>query len=298
MKKILRLLLIAVLLTSLCAACASCGKGNAAMDSEPFRPAEKLDSQDMSLSFSSAEGSEAQSAQKLIRTVGIYAETKDFDDAVAAIKQRIAECGGYVEEMNLRAAGTRSFRSLTLSARIPAEQLDAFTGGLSERLHVLSVSQTAENVTQEYFDVEAKLETLKTERKSLLEMMDSLNTAQDYNFWFTLHTRLTELEKEIASYEAIIKNYDSLVAYSTVDLDLNEVLELEPEEQPTFGERIGTAFRDSWKRFAEGWKNFAVGFVDAFPTLLTVALILGLLGLIPLFIVRGVKKKHRRQSNG
>ena len=276
---------------------ASCSKDMADPDAFYVRPSEAAS--DMSYSGVTpswkVEGESLIDEQKLIRTVSINAETKEFDRAQASIEQKVTECGGYIESQNVRgsAYALNSRRTLSMTARVPAEKLNDFTAGVTEGLNVIYLAQNAENVTEEYIDVDAKLETLKTERESLLEMMKSVNTTENYNFWYTLHERITELEKEIASYEARIRNIDSLVAYSTVELEITEVRELTETEELSFGERISDAFRGSWQDFADGWKNFAVWLVGAIPTLLVLAVVFGLIIFVIVRLCRRTSKKGK-----
>ena len=116
-----------------------------------------------------------------------------------------------------------------------------------------------------------------------------------YDFWYKLETRISELERDIASYEGIIRNYDKLVAYSTVSVYLREVKELtDTADEYKFGKRIADAFSESWRDFADGFKDFVVGFIEAFPTLLVVAAVnFGIFSAIYFPIRHSIKKKNK-----
>jgi hypothetical protein len=258
---------------------------------------------DYSLGEAGGAPTELKEGQKLIRTCRIDAETKEFDSAVSAIKARAAELGGYIESEQLyngsdryyssKYAGRGTDRTLSAVFRIPQDKLQQFTDGIAGAVSVTGLSTTSSDVTDEYIDIEARLETLKTERQSLLQMMASINTTKDYEFWYQLHIRVTELENEIASYEASVRNIDSKVSYSSVSLNLAEVVEYTTEE-PGFFARIGQAFTDSWKDFAGGCADLAVWFVEAIPTLLVIAGIT----VAVVFIIRSIVRKSRRKRSG
>ena len=68
-------------------------------------------------------------AEKIIRTVDISAQTKDFDEVTLALESLVRELGGYVESSRSNGAGyssSRFSRNASYVFRIPAEQLDAF----------------------------------------------------------------------------------------------------------------------------------------------------------------------------
>ena len=186
----------------------------------------------------------------------------------------VSEAGGYFEKRNETSAyGKRDVRKLTAVIRIPADKADSFLTGVKGAVNVNSFSKTAENVTEAYIDAEARLQTLEAEREGLLNMISSVDSAAQYDFWYKLHEAISEKEQDIAALKARLRNYDSLVSYSTFELNLVEVKEYTEPEKETFGSRLKTAFIGSWTGFAEGFKDFAVGFVQAFPGLLTFAVI-------------------------
>ena len=162
--------------------------------------------------------------------------------------------------------------------------------GLGSIMNVTSSSSSAENVTEAYYDAAARLDTLKAERESLQKMMASIDTAVQYDFWLTLQKRLSETEQDIAALEARLRTYDNRVSYSTVTINLREVLELTPAESPTFGSRISKAFASSWQSFGEFWQDVAVFIVSALPAIITLAVIVLVIVVTVLAATRKKKK--------
>jgi hypothetical protein len=111
--------------------------------------------------------------------------------------------------------------------------------------------------------------------------------------------RLYDVIEEIEALQTKLNLYDGQVAMSTVRLSLREVIVYTAvvEPDPTFGERIGEAFRESWADFGEGCQDFAVWFVEAFPTLLVLVVVHGGIFLIIFASVkRGQKKRAARDA--
>lgn len=228
--------------------------------------------------------------QKLIRTCAIDAETRDFDAASAALGERISQFGGYIESQSSTGSsyGSRSgSRRLMVVVRIPAEKFGDFIFELGSIMNVTSSSSNVENVTETYYDAEARLATLKAERESLQKMMASIDNAREYDFWLTMQKRLSEVEQDIASLEARLRSIDNRVTYATVTLTLREVVEFTPSAKPSFGERISKAFSSSWKNFAQFWQDFAVFTVSLLPAITVFAVIVAVI----IIIVAIAKKK-------
>ncbi len=231
--------------------------------------------------------------QKLIRTCTVEAETREFDTAYSSLNDRISQFGGYVESQSSTGtsySASKSSRRLSVTVRIPAEKFGDFVAELGNIMNVTSASSNVENITDAYYDTEARLATLKAERESLQKMMASIDNAKEYEFWLTMQKRLSEIEQDIASLEARLRTYDSRVSYSTVRINLTEVVEYTPAASPTFADRVSRSFKSSWKNFSAFWQDVAVWSVSLLPTIATLAVIAGIVVII---IVAATKKKKK-----
>ncbi len=295
--------MVALLIVPLFAAC-SAGSGNYVGDMDMSIAPETGEASD-GVSYAPDASipnspSEPETTRKIIRTFTVYGETKEYDAAVSAINSSIAAYGGYVSESRVTGpsysySGRGYSREAYFVIKIPAENLDAFISQIGGALNVTSSSSTQQDVSEAYYSIEARMKTLETERESLLAMMASIDTAKDYDFWYTLQKKISETEQQIAEYAAILKSYDGQVAYSTVNLTVSEVVEYTPikDEEPTFGERIAEAFTESWQNFGEGCMDFAVFLVSALPTLLIFP---GIPAVIIIIVVAVHKKKKKSKE--
>ena len=237
--------------------------------------------------------------RKIIKTVNITAETKEFDTAVAAIEQKINALGGYVQNSNATGTSLDSGRIYNRNAsytiRIPAEKLGDFLSCIGELVNISSNKSNIDDVTETYVDIEARLKTLRTEETRLLELLEKAAGLSDI---ITLENRLSEVTYQIESYTARLRSYDTLIAFSTVYLNLNEVVDYtKPEVQnPTFGERVSKAFKESREEFADGWRDFAVDFVYALPTLIIFAIVIAAIVIIIRVCVKRSKKRSKAKQ--
>jgi hypothetical protein len=154
-------------------------------------------------------------------------------------------------------------------------------------------------VTGEYYDIQARIRVLESERAAYEEM---LKQSMDIDYLLQVKDRLYNVIEEIESYETRLRVYDSLVSYSTVYLTVDEVVEYTrvKVEEPTWGERLVEAFKESWQDFAKGFQNFTVGFLYAIPTLM----VLGVIAVVVVLILRvllrrrAVAKAKRAEEKG
>ena len=256
---------------------------------------------DDSLADKEESGEDGESfAPKIIRKVTMSAETRDFKIAVTEIEGSVAKLGGYVESCNVRNM-QNSYRGDTVTERyadyvirIPAESLDAFLSETGALLNVTSTSSSAEDISGEYYDIQARLSVLETERK-LLE--DMLAEADSVNTMLTLEQRLYDVIYEIESYKTAIKVYDSKVAYSTVNLSLREVVELtETDENKTFWDKVGDAAVESWEITLTVGEEIIINSIYLAPLIIAFLVVTAVVAAIVIIVIVVIRKRAKRSK--
>lgn len=243
-------------------------------------------------------GSVVDDTRKIIKTVSLNLETKEFDTAIKELAALTESAGGYVESSYVTGksyndSGTVS-RCATYTLRVPADGLDAYVTALSGSFNVLSRQESSTDITDSYFDAKARLDSLVTQEERLLAM---LQDAKELQYMLQLEDKLSQVRYEIESYNSTLQRYDKSVAMATISVSLQEVVEYQviTEKPKTFGERLANSFSESWSDFANGFQNFAVGLVYAFPTMLVLAAIIFAVTLV---IIRSVKRGNKRREGG
>ena len=216
-------------------------------------PAEEAKVEMPSVEFSTTAqdaGSEAMSvekaktyAEKIIYSGHVYMETTEFDEAIASLDQAVKSYGGFVQESSVNGDTRHNDDGSTTVVnrwgyyvvRIPTDRFDAFMNLADGIGNVTSSSRTAENVTSQYTDYEARLSSLYTQEERLLKMLEE---SGDLESLIQLEARLSEVRYEIESIERNLRNLDQRLAFSTVTMELREVEEftVTVPVQRTFGE--------------------------------------------------------------
>ena len=234
----------------------------------------------------------ADTNRKLIKTVDMNVETKDFDGLMPLIEQKVNELGGYIENSDVyNGSSYRSYRDLrwaSLTIRIPQDKLDGFIKDMQGVSNVTNCNQRVEDVTLTYVDLESHKKALKTEQDRLLELLEIAETVEDI---ITIESRLSEVRYEIESMEAQLRSYDNRVNYSTVYMYIDEVEILTPVVEETVWERMGRGFMESVADVINGIKEFFIGLIISLPYLVVWGIIVAVVVLIILKVMRGSKKK-------
>ena len=236
---------------------------------------------------------------KIIKKYWMETETKQFDDSIAKLEALINSANGYTESSSVTGKSIYNSSSIRRTAkyviRIPASKVEEFVKNTESMLNVISSNSTAENVTVQYYDLQSRYEVLEAEKIALNDMLEKASTIDNM---LKIRNQLNNVIAEMESIKTQLKVYDSLVSYSTVTLTINEVVEYTEiqEEEPGWGERLGTAFKESWKDFADNFQDFTVWFLYAFPTLLVLGIIATGVGIAVHFMNKKTKKQWEERK--
>lgn len=249
---------------------------------------------------SATDGSSDEYEPKIIQTVEINAETKDFNNAVKDIEEKIKSLGGYIEDCNVKNSsysGKTSIRHAYYTLRVPADKLETFLGEAGKLINITSSSRNAKDVSGDYYDIEARLSVLETERGVLQKM---LSEADSVDNMITLERRLYDVIYEIESYKTQLKVYDGKVAYATVRLNLDEVASLTPVTvDNSFGTRFKSAVSESWQNTVDFSKDLVIFLVYAAPVVIIMlggaVVVGGVIAAVALIVVK-IRKAHRNKK--
>lgn len=233
--------------------------------------------------------------RKLIQTVDMSVETEDLDAVLAQIEARVQELGGYIEASSVRNGSIysgRRYRSADLTARIPAEKLNQFVDRVGEVSNIVSSNKNVDDVTLTYVSIESRMKALQTEEARLLELLAKAETMDDL---LTVESRLTDVRTELEQVTSSLRVMDNQVNYATVDLNISEVTEYTPVEEPeTVWERISTGFVKSLKGVGNFFEELFVFLVVGSPYFVLVAVMLALPVLIVWLIIKLVRRRNRK----
>lgn len=265
----------------------ACGGSSAAvtMPSEaPSAAAPKEESMMMDSSSNGFSGSTASGADfsairenaKLILRATVEAEAKDFETSESAIRELTATAGGYIEASSV--GGNVGYRWANYTLRVPQEKFESFLQEIGNTCHVTHTDTSSTDVTDSYYDTEARLKTQTTKQERLLALLEKAEKMEDI---IALETALADVNYEIESLTGTLRHYDSLVGFSTIMLNLYEVRDLTAvQEEATFASELKLAFISGSRGFIEFVQNLLLFLAGCWPFLIALAILIPLLVMI------------------
>ncbi len=229
--------------------------------------------------------------RKIIKTIDLSLETKEFHALLEKLEKEITSLGGYVEESNTYGLNpdSDSNRNATLIVRIPADQNDGFEDFISKNSVVVSRSVSTEDVTLQYVDMESRIKALTLEKEALEEL---LKQAANVDEIISIRSQLTNVIYEIESYESKLRTYDNLVDYCTLNISIYEVERTSVVEKQNIWQEIGTNLKINCQNIGEFFVEFFIFTISAIPYLI----ILLLFSLVFVMILKLSRKKVKKQK--
>lgn len=249
----------------------------------------------------SADGAASRSAEtpeyglKIIREARIEMQTENYSEDMAALEELVTSMGGFItsreEWGSEQSAETgENPRTLSLTLRIPSDQLDAFVEQAKQVGIVTASSISETDVTDQYTDTDRRLQAYQKQYDRVLEMMDQATTVEEL---IQIESELSRLEMEIESCQGTLNYWDARVNYSTVYIYVDEVRRA-ISANPSLGERMRTALANSWDDFTQGCQDLVVNLYAAIPYIVVWIVVLAAAGGIAVLIVRKVRKGRRK----
>lgn len=193
---------------------------------------------------------------KMVYSASIEMQTLSYEQAVEDIAALVERSGGYFEQKNF-SNYSNGYRHASYTVRVPAEQFADFCAQVGTLCHVTWQSDSAEDISEQYYDTQSRLETAQIKLARLQELLKKAENMEDI---ITIESAISETEYEIERLSGTVRHYDALVDYATVTLELSEVYRLSgTEDAPkSFGEKLGNAFTDGLAAVREGLEDFAI----------------------------------------
>ena len=202
----------------------------------------------------------------IARTVSLSIVAKDFAASRSLLDSVLARHQGYFGQLNI-STPENAARSLQASLRIPASELPAALADLKKLGRVETESQSGEEVTQQHFDLVARLKTSReTEQRFRAILQQRTGKLSDV---LEVEQEIARVRGDIETMEGEQKELEHRVSFATVALQLTE--EYKAQLNPpaaSISTRIYNAFVDGYHNGSETVLGAVIFFAVNGPTIL------------------------------
>jgi hypothetical protein len=158
--------------------------------------------------------------RKIIKDGEIAIEVERLDSSYEEIFKLTRELEGEEFSKNYY---SRETNSMVLVIKIPPQNLEKFEEALRILVGKGKVKRSeikSQDITNQYYDVRARLDSFKVSRDQLQKIMEKAETVEEI---LSVHRELYAMQAEIEALEGQIKLWDRLVGMATITLAIEEM---------------------------------------------------------------------------
>lgn len=162
-------------------------------------------------------------------------------------------------------------RTAYVRIRVPQANLDPLLAALGELGTVQQQGLSAEDVSTQIVDAQARLRNLRKSEESLLKIMER---SGEISHVLEVSRELSRIREQVEQIDARVQNLKTQVRYSTVELTLAAAVASQPIGRP-LGETIGTTWREATQSVGDltvGLMQVGLWLLAYSPYLLVVAI--------------------------
>lgn len=216
---------------------------------------------------------------KIIKTADLRFATDNLEESFSIMQKASTQYKAYIQNDNSGKDYHSLYRNITI--RIPNQNFDAFIAEISKGVAYFDRKEiSAQDVTEEFVDIEARLKAKKGLENRYLELLKKANKVSEM---LEIESELSKIREEIEVQEGRLKYLQNRVSMSTVSIQMYTEVEKGTGTTVSYGSKMWNAIKSGFN----GLSNFFLGILYIWPFILILAVVF--------FFIR--KKWKKRKAN-
>ncbi len=180
----------------------------------------------------------------IVRTGQASIEVDSLETSMAELRRIVQRAGGFVADASIQ-SGRNQIRSATLELKVPAPRFDDLTEGLRPLGRLQFVNVGAEDVSEEFVDLTARVTNARRMEERLVEILRTrTGKLQDV---LSVEREIARVREEIERMEGRLRFLKASAQLSTLSVNLYEPAPLVATHPGR--NVIGEAFKTAWRNF-------------------------------------------------
>jgi len=199
--------------------------------------------------------------QKIIYTGQLEMDVDDVERTLETVSNLVEGRGGYISESRFWEQFDGAQKNLRLVLRVPAETFDNTLSELTELGRVVDQSTQGRDVTEQYYDLEARLNNKISQEIRYLEILDMATTVEE----------VLKVERELERIRGDIESMEGRMRYLTDQVSLATITLL-ARETHTPSALIST-FKEAFTKLLESIQGMIIFGATVIPWLIVIVLL-------------------------
>jgi len=193
-----------------------------------------------------------QAAPKLVKTAQVTLTVDSVKQSIAKVTAIARQQQGDLLGLQDQIPPDQGIRhTASLQLRVPSAKLDATLNALTALGTVQQQAITAEDVSTQLVDFQARLRNLRNTEAMLLKIMTRSGGISDV---LKVSQELSNVRSQIEQIDAQFTDLSNRVAYSVVNISLEESIASIPPQPP-----LASELQESWEQASHAVGQFTVG---------------------------------------
>jgi hypothetical protein len=186
-------------------------------------------------------GIDGAAPRRVIDTVTLDLRVQNVQDTASQLTSAVSAASGYVADSQVQL----SLHTGRWTVQIPSERLESFLAASELWGVVLSSRTTAEDVTEQFIDVEARQAAKRVEEERLLKLLqEGTGSLADV---LAVEQQLQRVRQEIEQATGKLRYLEHATRYATVHITAYELPGVTWSDGGPLWKQAGSVFLDSWR---------------------------------------------------
>jgi len=200
----------------------------------------------------------------------------------SSAKQKAMSVGGRVSDYNENVSDyeDKRYQTITCTLSVPTEHFDSVIETINQLGDVIDRSESEDDVTEEYVDLESRLSSKK---RLIAELNKFYSKAKDVDDSIDIYYQIQQVQEEVDQIEGRMKYLRAMTSMSRIHLTISQPdVEIEPTSEPS---RFVRGLHRLWNDIQDG----AVWFIGFLIMMIVISAVIFLLVLLGLFIYNRIR---------
>jgi hypothetical protein len=190
---------------------------------------------------------------QLIKKAELSVVVKSIDATTKSVTNIVEkQQGDILGFQNQKPPDSSVRQTASVEIRVPQERLETTLEALAKLGTVENRSLTAEDVTEQLVDSEARLRNLRKSEEMVLKIMERSGSVGDV---LKASQELSNIRESIERIDAQLKSLRNQVAYSTISLTLEAAVSAQQTPEPSLGLRV----QETWGKATHSVGELTLG---------------------------------------
>ncbi|WP_028986100.1 DUF4349 domain-containing protein [Thermoanaerobacter indiensis] len=235
-------------------------------------------------SLTGQRGLPAGTSRKITKNATVSLEVEDVNVCYDKVFKLVKEAEGFIESSD-ETVFTDNTKRINLVLKVREDKFESVISQIKEFGKVTALRIDSKDVTEQYYDLKARLKNLEIVEQKLQDIMNKASTVKEM---LEVESEINRIRSEIESMKEQLKVWENLTSLGTINLSIKEISKVEKPTTLVSFKGIG---RDIKQAFVNN-VNFLIFFIKKLIIILAIVLPYGALAFIGYKVYIYFKKRR------